>query len=135
MESYIRLSYSTRQGKFDLLSDDESYSCHIAILDENGNKLLSTNISPEYEMDGNDIEEAICELEEAIRRTWTTSDTRPEVLQFLKDNQEALEYGNDVYELAEVLKETERLASRAAVLSERIATPHPSNTKQEVEDE
>jgi len=122
MSNYIRLSYTTRKGHFNWSDpSEESYSCHMAVFDDEGNKLISCNIHPEYEEDGNDPESAIYLLEDAISRTWTTNDNRPDFLQFIKDNQEALEVGNNIYELEQITKQILKLSERQLQLSQRLS--------------
>lgn len=117
----MRLKYSTRLGKFFLGSDEETYSCHIAVYDDKGDRLISTNIRPEYELDGTDPEEIMDEIQTAIKRTWTTGDDRKECWKFILDHQKEIERGNDEYELEQTLEQVAKLSSRAEVLSQRLA--------------
>jgi hypothetical protein len=117
----MRLQYITRKGRFNLLGNEESYSCHIAVYGDDGKKVKSTNITTEYEFDGNDPEEIMDEIQESIKRYWSTSDDRKEVWQFILDHQQEIELGNDEYELEQTIRQIEQLSSRAKTLSERIA--------------
>lgn len=116
----MRLKYTTRLGAFFLGSAEETYSCHIAVYDDESKKLISTNIRPEYELEGSDVEEIIQEIEEAIKRTWTTGDTRREMIDYLKEHQAEIELGNDTYELNTLVKKIEDMSSRVETLSKRI---------------
>jgi hypothetical protein len=117
----MRLQYSTRKGRFYIGSSEETYSCHIAVYDDDNKKLISTNITTEYEVDGNDPEEIMDEIQDAIKRYWTTGDDRKDCWQFILDHKEEIELGNDEYELSQVLKQIEQLSSRAESLSKNIA--------------
>lgn len=127
----MRLEYKSRYGKFFLGSSEETYSCHVAVYDDENNKLISTNIRPEYELEGNDIEEIIYEIEEAIKRTWTTGDTRRECVEFIKEHQDEIALGNLIHELDVLTKDIEKKSERAKDLATRIAdiTAQPTNKK------
>lgn len=125
----MRLNYSTRFGKFFLGSSEETYSTHIAVYDDEGKKLISTNIRPEYELEGNDVEEIIYEIEEAIKRTWTTGDTRREMIDYLKEHQAEIELGNDTYELNTLVKKIADMSSRVETLSKRIELAPKAQSK------
>ena len=117
----MRLNYSTQLGKFYIGSSEETYSCHIAVYDDSGNILISTNIQPEYELDGNDPEEIMDEIQAAIKHTWAIGDDRKECWQFILDHQKEIERGNDEYELKQTLEQVAKLSSRAEVISQRLA--------------
>lgn len=112
------LRYYTRSGRFNLMSNEESLSCHLEITDDLGNRVISTNISPEYEYEGTDVEEAIYAVEEDIKSyCFDGARTNKETfINFLKTHQEAIERGNDLKELKDIDKQLEKLKSRRNVL-------------------
>lgn len=117
----MRLEYKSRYGSFFVGSAEETFSCHVAVYDDEGNRLISTNIWPEQELNGSDPEEIMYEIEEAIKRTWTTGDDRKDCWQFILDHKPEIELGNDIHELSQVTKQLETLSNRAEILSKRIA--------------
>jgi hypothetical protein len=92
----------------------------MVVKDENGNTIISCNIHPEFDENGTEPEDAIYLLEDAIKRSWTTSDDRPDFLQFIKDHQEALEVGNDIHELEQIGKQILKLSERQLELAQRL---------------
>lgn len=117
----LNLRYYTRKGRFDLMSNEDSFSCHIAVY-ENGVRLAHCNITPEYEVDGDDIEEAISEINDYIRRTWYSSDMWEirRLRNFLERYQDKIEYGNAKKELEVTNKEIDRLVARRLSLNQTL---------------
>jgi hypothetical protein len=118
----LTLKYYTRQGNFDFSHpSDVSYSCHLSVY-QNGQRLLSTNVSPDYEYEGNDVDEAVDIIEQDIRSHWidTARSEKKCMVNFLKRHQEEIEMGNGRNRFTQVLKEIERLSSELEGLSRWI---------------
>ncbi len=104
------LKYSTREGNFNFARPSEvSYSCHIAVCDDEANKIKTCNFEPTFELNGSGVDEIYCELEESINRYWSTSDDREEMLKFLRANKDEIEAGNSRRRLAEIETEMDAL--------------------------
>lgn len=117
------LKYYTREGHFNWSKPSEvSYSCNVAVYDDDANRIKYCNFTPEYELEGTDVHEAMAEIEESMSRYWSTSDDRKEMIAFLKENKLAIETGNvkrrlaviDT-ELAALTEEKERLSSKVNI--------------------
>lgn len=97
----MRLTISSRTGKFNLCSDEEQVSCHVAVFDDKNNKIKSTNFRLDYEEnpDVAYVEDAIYLLDECFKKMWidTSRQEKQELLQFLKDNQEEIDKGSKKY--------------------------------------
>lgn len=108
----LSMRYYSRTGKFNLLSDEISVSCHVAVY-EDDKRLLSCNISPEDEYEGTDVDEAAWLINEDIKSHWidTASSEKKAVRKFILRHQEEIEMGNGVKRLIEIDKELERLKS------------------------
>ena len=120
------LKYSTREGNFNFARPSEvSYSCHIAVCDDDANKIKTCNFDPTFELNGTDVDEIDYELEESMERYWSTSDDRKEMLEFLRANKAELEAGNIRRRLAEI--ETEM----SALQEEKERLTQPSNKSKE----
>lgn len=103
------LKYSTREGNFNFARPSEvSYNCHIAVCDDDANKIKTCNFEPTFELNGSDVDEIDYELEESIGRYLSTNDDRKEMLEFLRANKAEIEAGNIRRRLAEI--ETEMSA-------------------------
>ena len=104
------LKYTTREGNFNFARPSEvSYSCHIAVCDDDANKIKTCNFEPTFELNGTDVDEIDYELEESMGRYWSTSDDRKEMLEFLRVNKAELEAGNIRRRLAEIETEISAL--------------------------
>jgi hypothetical protein len=116
------LNYYTRSGKFNLMSDEESFSCHLQVNDQDNNRVISCNTSPKYELDGTDVDEAIEEVQRDIDSHWisTATDDKKLFIAFLKRNKGAIRYGTDIKELEKLTKQIASMSERTATLSERI---------------
>ena len=104
------LKYTTREGNFNFARPSEvSYSCHIAVCDDDANKIKTCNFEPTFDLNGSDVDEIDYELEESIGRYWSTSDDRKEMLEFLRANKAEIEAGNIRRRLAEIETEISAL--------------------------
>ena len=109
MSKEMFVKYHTREGNFNFLNTSEvSYSCYASIYDMDGDRLISCNFSPEYEVNGTDIDEVTAEIQESIERYWSTSDDRNEFIAFANENHDKIVSGTRKRRLAEI--ETELLA-------------------------
>ena len=115
----MRLESKSRTGRFNLCSDEETVSCHIAVYDDENNKIKSVNIHPEYEEDGNDVENAIYLLEEADRKVLYATNQKEwkEMIGFLKENQEKIEDGNKAYRIIQIKKAIQKLEDELLTLN------------------
>lgn len=117
----LTLSYFTRRGKFNLLSNDESFSCHIAVY-ENGERLISANTSPEYALDGNEPYDAMEELKREIASHWisTSEMNNKRLLKFIERYEEKIEYGNDKARLVQIDKQLTSLNDEKERIEKRL---------------
>ena len=110
----MRIKYTSRTGHFNFLNPaEESINCHLAIFNELNEKIKHTNFNPEYEVEGDSVEEAIYLLEEADRKVLYSSSQKEskDVIAFLKENQEEIEKGNKEWEIAKIKQKIEKLQS------------------------
>lgn len=108
----MRLKYSTREGHFNWSNTSEvSFSCNVAVYDDNGDRIKVCNFTPEYELDGTDVEEIATEIESSMKRYWSTSDDRKDMVEFLREHETEIEQGNAKYSLDEIDKQLEKLNS------------------------
>lgn len=115
------LKYSTREGNFNFARPSEvSYSCHIAVCDDDANKIKTCNFEPTFELNGSDVDEIDYELEESIGRYWSTSDDRKEMLAFLRANKSEIEAGNIRRRLAEIETEMSALQKEKERLTQDL---------------
>ena len=101
----MKLKYTSRTGHFNLLNHSEiSVSCHIQISDDDGKNILSTSVRPEYEINGNDPDEAIEILEDTLNRVWISTSKQEwrEMIEFLKNNKDEILKGNTKARLSEI---------------------------------
>ena len=118
------LKYSTRKGHFNMLDpSEESFSCHVAVYDSKANKIKHCNFTPEYELNGTDVDEISAEIEESLARYWTTGDDRKEFVAYLAENQEEIERGNTERRLAEIKTEIDALQEEQKRLEKRLTPP------------
>lgn len=118
----MRLEYKSRTGKFNFANpSEESVSCHIAIYDNDGNKIKSTNVHPEYEEEGNDVDDAIYLLEESDKKVMYSSYQKEwrEMIGFLKEHQEEIEEGNRQYRIQKIKKQIASLNSELDLLTNK----------------
>jgi hypothetical protein len=104
----MRLKYTTRKGRFNFCdTSEESFSCHVAVYDKDGEKLKYINIKTEYDENGSDLGKAIeliGEQKEAV--FFSTSEKEwDEMIEFLKIHQDEIEEGNRQYRITELTKE------------------------------
>lgn len=114
----MRLQYTSRRGRYNLLNPrEESVSCHIAVYDDEGNKIKSTNVSLEYEIDGTDVSEAIELITDYSERVLSSQYKEwEEMIAFLKGNQEAIEDGNRQYRIKTIKTKIEQLQTELTTL-------------------
>lgn len=97
MVNKLRLEIRSRTGRFNLCSDEQSVSCHIAVY-ENDNQTLSTNLTLEYEENPSIAyaDDAIYLLEECFKKMWidTSRDEKKVLLKFIKKHKKELDYGS-----------------------------------------
>jgi hypothetical protein len=108
----MRLEYYSRVGRFNFADpSQDSISCHIVVFNELNEKIKSTNIHPEYEIEGDDIDEVIDNLESANERVWYSSAQGEwkEMIEFLKKHRDEIEAGNKEYKITEIKKQIEVL--------------------------
>lgn len=108
----MRIEYTSRKGHFNFANpSEESISCHLAVFNELNEKIKHTNFHPEYEYDGDDVEEAVHLLEEADKRVLFSTSQKEwkEMIAFLKENQEEIERGNKEWKIAKTKQKIERL--------------------------
>lgn len=112
------IKYYTREGHFNFCNLSElSFSCHLDVCDENADKIKSCNFTPEYELNGTDIDEVIAEITESLTRYWSTSDDRKEMIAFLEKNRTKIIKGNTKRRLAEIETELSALNEEKERLS------------------
>ena len=108
----MRLKYSTREGHFNWSNTSEvSLSCNVAVYDDSGERIKVCNFTPEYEMDGTDVEDIVTEIEASMKRYWSTSNDRKDMIEFLQEHETEIDRGNAQYRLEEIDKQLEKLNS------------------------
>ena len=115
----MRIEYTSRTGNFNWANlSEESISCHLAVFNELNEKIKHTNFSPEYEADGDSVEDAIYLLEEADRKVLYSSSQKEwkEMVVFLKENQEEIEEGNKAWRIAKIKQKIEKLQGELQTL-------------------
>lgn len=120
MEKNIRLKYSSRTGHFNFANpSEESISCNMSVFDEEGTRIMNTNFKPEYEVEGDDVAEAIYLLEEADKGVlYSTSQKEwKEMISYLKENQEDIEDGNKKYKIKTIMEKIDRLQAELKSLN------------------
>ena len=104
------VKYSTQEGHFNWSNTSEvSFSCHAAIYDMNGDKVIYCNFTPEYELNGTDIDEVVVEIQDSISRYWSTSDDRKDFIAFAEKNYDNIITGTRKRRLAEIKTELDAL--------------------------
>ena len=99
-----------------------SYSCHVAVYDDDANRIKSCNFTPTFDMNGTDVDEAIYEIEESMNRYWSTSDERKDMVNFLKEHQSEIEHGNALRRIAEINTELDALTEEKERLESNLTT-------------
>lgn len=99
----MRLEISSRTGRFNLCSNEESVSCHIAVIDDENKRILSTNLILENEENPKIayVEDAVYLLEEDIRKMFidTSKAEKEELLRFIKENETEIDKGSKKYRI------------------------------------
>ena len=116
----MRIEYTSRTGNFNWANlSEESISCHLAVFNELNEKIKHTNFSPEYEADGDSVEDAIYLLEEADRKVLYSSSQKEwkEMVAFLKENQEEIKKGNKEWKIAKIKQKIKKLQSELQSLT------------------
>jgi len=115
----MRIEYTSRTGRFNFLNPtEESISCHLAVFNELNEKIKHTNFRPEYEENGDSVEDAIYLLEEADRKVLYSSSQKEwkEMISFLKENQEEIEKGNKEWKIVKIKQKIEKWQKELDVL-------------------
>lgn len=117
----MRLEISSRTGRFNLCSNDESVSCHIAVFDDEGKKIKYTNLRIDYEENPKlpSVDDAIYLLDECFKRMFidTSRKEKEELLSFLKQNQEKIDEGTKLHRIEYLKKQIGKMNEEIEDLS------------------
>lgn len=114
-----RLTIQTNRGRYNLMSDEESISCRIAIYD-NEELIHGTSLTLDYESDWRcpDVSEAIELLEECVKKMFidTSRSKKEEMIRFLRENEEEIDKGTRKHRIEVLKKKREQIDSEIASL-------------------
>lgn len=117
----MKLKISSRTGRFDLCSYEESVSCNICVYDNENKRIKSANLSIENEENPEMayVEDAIYLLEEDFKKMWidTSRKEKEELLQFLKENEEEIDKGTKLHRIETLNNKITRLQEEIKILS------------------
>lgn len=110
----MRLQYTSQHGRFDLLSTDESWMCHIRIYDDEGKQIKAVSVAVDGDERGWCVEDAVDLICQDFERLWidTRRDDKAEFLRFILDNADEIERGSAAHEVERIDAEIERLQDR-----------------------
>jgi hypothetical protein len=128
----MRIEYKSRTGNFNLCNPNEkSVSCNIKIIDENGQSILQTNINPDSELEGCDVDDIIYYLEEADKKVLYSTRQKEwkEMVDFLVKNKEEIERGNKEYRISKIKNQLKKLQEELNLLSSSPSPVKEGNKK------
>lgn len=117
----MRLEISSRTGRFNMCSNEESISCNICVYKDDGTR-TSTNLTLESEENPkiSFVEDAVYLLEDCIKRMWidTSRGEKEALVKFLKENEDEINKGSKLHRIEVIEKQINSLQKERDNLKE-----------------